>query len=109
MDLDLVLLGHGAPHRVGGGVQIHIAGALGLVDDDEALGPASSDFRFNGKRRPAAGAQGRMGALGGPLDVLGVVVAAAQDDQLLAPACDEQLAPAGRAPKVSAVSAGRFQ
>ena len=44
-------------------------------------------------------AEGRMARLGGALDVLRVVVAAAQDDQVLEPAGDEQLAVRCRNPR----------
>ena len=52
----------------------------------------SSPSTSTAKAAPQPGAQGRMGALGGQLEVLRIVVAAAEDDQVLEPAGDEQLA-----------------
>ncbi len=89
-DAHAVLLGDGPPDRIGDRCKIarlEREPALDLVDKDEVLLPLLVD----GERRSASGAQGRMGPLRGQLQVLGIVVAPAQDDQVLETAGDEKL------------------
>ena len=61
---------------------------LQFGDDDDALAPLDVDRE--GRHRP--GADHRAGRLDGLLDVLRIMVAAPDDDQILEPASDEQLA-----------------
>ena len=96
---------------------------LDLVDDDQPL----LAVRLDGEGRAAAGRSAGWLLLDGPLDVLRVEVAAADDDQVLEPAGDEQLAVVeeaevagaqerplagvrpGGAAKVCSVASGAFQ
>ncbi len=91
--LDLVLFGHGAADRVGQLAEIRLPVPLHLLDDDEPLLAGDLDREGGAAARP----QLRMAALGRQLDVLRIVVAAAEDDQVLEPAGDEQLAAAQKA------------
>jgi hypothetical protein len=70
------LLGLGRPPRID------------LLHQGDALARRS----FDGERRSGSGRQGGMRGRGGRLQVLRIVVPAADDDQVLEPAGDEQLA-----------------
>ena len=67
--------------------------ALGLLRDDEPL----LALDLHGEGRAGVGADVGVAAAGGPLDVLGIDVAAPDDDEVLEPPRDEQLALAGKA------------
>jgi hypothetical protein len=87
LDLGLVLAGHRRPHRSRD--LLRIAGPpLDLLDDDQALLAPG----LHRERGAAAGAQVRVRPLGRQLEVLGIEVAAAQDDQVLEPARHVELA-----------------
>ena len=89
MDVEVVLLGDGAadrPDDLGDVGPFDLP--LDLVDDDEPLVAVDLD----GERRAPFGPERGVAPLDGPLDVLRVDVAAADDDQVLEAAGDEQLA-----------------
>ena len=60
-----------------------------LLCDDQ---PFDAFAVSNRKRCSTVGAQGRMAAAGSGLDVLGIDVASAEDDDVLEPSGDEELA-----------------
>ncbi len=101
VDQRLVLLGHRAPHRLGDSGEIRRV-AIHLVDHHQPLLPL--DLHREGGAR--AGPQGRMGVLGRQLDILRIVIAPAQDDEVLHAAGDEQLAAVEEA-EVSRAQPGR--
>ncbi len=86
--LRLVLLGDRLPHRFRDPLRIHPGGALHLGDHDQPLGASGLDRERGDRSRPHRG----MARLGRGLDVLRIMVAAAQDDQVLLAPGDEQLA-----------------
>ena len=89
VELDLVILGQDPAHGAGDRRRVVAQPVPAqLLDQHQPL----LAVRLDAERRAAAGPQRRMGALGGRLQVLGVAVAAAEDDQVLDPAGDEQLA-----------------
>ncbi len=102
MGLHLVLLGHRAADRRGDPVQLLPPGArpaLHLLHQHQPLfasrragGAIDLDLGLDRERRAAARPQVRVAALGGELQVLRIVVAAAQDDEVLLPPGDEELA-----------------
>ena len=62
-------------------------------DAESLLAPALAvAVAVERKCGPASSAQGRVAGFDGSLDVLGIVVLAAEDDQILEPARDEELA-----------------
>ena len=94
VDVQLVLLGDGLADRREDRLDRPRPGlALDLVDDDQPLLAVAPRPRTPRRRSAAA----RVAPLDGPLDVLGIDVAAADDDQVLEPAGDEQLAVAEEA------------
>ena len=89
MDVQLVLLGDGLADGLEDRLDALALGlALDLLDDDQPLLAAGLDR----ERRAALEPERGVAPLDGPLDVLGVDVAAPDDDQVLEPAGDEQLA-----------------
>ena len=89
VDVDVVLLGDRAADRRDDLVDHRlIAIPLDLLDDRQPLLPVDLD----GEGRGAAGAERRVAPLRRPLDVLRIDVPAAEDDQVLEPAGDEELA-----------------
>ncbi len=84
-----MLGGHGRADRAGHLADIHLASLPGdLMRDHQPLLIAAG----HGEGRRAAPTQHRAASLRGQLDVLRVMVAAADDDQVLDPARDDQLA-----------------
>ena len=65
------------------GVEMHPPGSLDFLDDYETFCPG---FVRDRKRSTAVASQCRMAVLHGPLNILRVVVHAANDDQILDPA-----------------------
>ena len=120
--VEIMVLDDRPPNRLNDLVMIGLAElAVELVNNDQPLAAA-----FIGERERSARQHGRVGFLGRLLDVLRIVIAAANDDHVLHAAGDEQLAlaeetqgrpcagtclrgPALRAPNTSSVSSGRFQ
>ncbi len=83
-----MLAGHGGANRGDDLLDVRLAMlALDLLHDDQTLLAVGVD----GERGAAIDAQGRMALLDGPLDVLRIMVAAANDDQVLQPAGDVEL------------------
>ena len=88
VDIQLMPFGHGPPDGRDGLVGLPAGMPFDLLDDDQPLLPAGLD----GEGRPGVRAQGGVALPGRPLEVLRVDVAAPDDDQVLEPAGDEQLA-----------------
>src|SRR5262245_3160636 len=89
LQLQVVPLGDRLADVAGQPVEVEVAAAAVDLLDDDKPGPAvAADL----ERRPAAGPQPRVDRLHRLLDVLRVVVAAADDNDVLDPPGDEQLA-----------------
>ncbi len=86
----LVLLGDRAPHRLGDRRRrVRLSAAqIGLARHHQPLLAIGLDREGGARPRP----QRRVSPLDGPLDVLRIVIAPAQDDEVLPPPGDEQLA-----------------
>ncbi len=90
MDGDAELLGDGAANGLDDVVLVAsgIEAAFDFVDEGELF--ATAGFDLNGDGGAAIRTQERVTALGGPFDVLGVVVLAAHDDDVFEAAGDEE-------------------
>ena len=88
VDADLVLLGHGPADRRRHLLHLPDRRPLDLVDDHEPL--LAPDLHR--KRRAAPGTEAGMAGFRRGLDVLGIVVPPVEDDQVLEPSGDEELA-----------------
>src|SRR5690606_18505070 len=87
VDRQVEALGDRAPHAAHDLVAVRVAAGLDALHDREALLARDLDR----ERGSAAGDRRAVGALGDQLDVLRVVVLAADDDDVLEPAGDEEL------------------
>ena len=88
MDRRLEVFRHSLADGSGDELQARPGMAVELPDDHQPL----VSLALDGERRPAAWTERGVGALGHQLDVLRIQVAPAQDDQVLEPAGDEQVA-----------------
>src|SRR5262249_33252982 len=91
--LEAVFVRHGPPRRADHRVEIDVLMIFAQLEhgDEPLLCPLAVAL-LDGERSAAAGAQRRVTRLDGALDILGVMVAPADDDDVLASACDVELA-----------------
>src|SRR6185295_8959023 len=101
--LDLVAPRDGIADRFDDLLRLGAAPAVDLRSDDQPL----LAVRLDGERRRAAGMEVRVARLGRPFEILRVVVAPAQDDQVLVPAGDEQV-PALLEPQIAGAQIAGF-